>query len=117
MSFLTCFWDLPQKEHFSSSPPSPNLATVEIPLSVFQEPTAAIGAAASAADLVLITSSMMPYSLASAAVITKSRSVSLWIRSIGWPVCSARISSRSSRSRRISLAASSMSVAWPWAPA
>src|SRR3954453_2352414 len=27
MSFLTCFWLLPQKEHFSRSPPSPNLAT------------------------------------------------------------------------------------------
>src|SRR6476620_7786876 len=27
MSFLTCFWDFPQKEHLSSSPPSPNLAT------------------------------------------------------------------------------------------
>src|SRR5688572_15801852 len=27
MSFLTCFCDLPQNEHFRSSPPSPNLAT------------------------------------------------------------------------------------------
>src|SRR3954469_20650123 len=27
MSFFTCFCDLPQKEHFSSSPPSPNFAT------------------------------------------------------------------------------------------
>src|SRR6478672_4208668 len=27
MSFLTCFCDLPQNEHFSSSPPSPNFAT------------------------------------------------------------------------------------------
>src|SRR6185295_8463950 len=27
MSFLTCFWDFPQKEHFSRSPPSPILAT------------------------------------------------------------------------------------------
>src|SRR6478672_11824212 len=27
MSFLTCFWLFPQKEHFSRSPPSPNLAT------------------------------------------------------------------------------------------
>src|SRR4051812_39295261 len=27
MSFLTCFWLLPQNEHFSRSPPSPNLAT------------------------------------------------------------------------------------------
>src|SRR5688500_2426210 len=27
MSFLTCFCDLPQKEHLSSSPPAPNLAT------------------------------------------------------------------------------------------
>src|SRR5690606_20147641 len=26
MSFLTCFWDLPQKEHFSSSPLSLNFA-------------------------------------------------------------------------------------------
>src|SRR3989440_5759650 len=27
MSFLTCFCDFPQKEHFSRSPPSPNFAT------------------------------------------------------------------------------------------
>src|SRR5205823_9651468 len=27
MSFLTCFWLLPQNEHFSRSPPSPNFAT------------------------------------------------------------------------------------------
>src|ERR1700746_2957176 len=26
ISFLTCFWLFPQKEHFSRSPPSPNLA-------------------------------------------------------------------------------------------
>ena len=32
-----------------------------------------------------MTSSMMPYSLASSADITKSRSVSWWIFSIGWP--------------------------------
>src|SRR3954451_18766304 len=27
MSFLTCFWLFPQKEHFNRSPPSPNFAT------------------------------------------------------------------------------------------
>src|SRR5437588_12921494 len=27
ISFLTCFWLLPQNEHFSRSPPSPNFAT------------------------------------------------------------------------------------------
>src|SRR4051794_15270725 len=27
ISFLTCFWLFPQKEHFSRSPPSPNFAT------------------------------------------------------------------------------------------
>src|SRR5438067_3138553 len=27
ISFFTCFWLFPQKEHFSRSPPSPNLAT------------------------------------------------------------------------------------------
>ncbi len=27
MSFLTCFWLLPQNEHFSRSPPSPMRAT------------------------------------------------------------------------------------------
>src|SRR3954447_8143881 len=27
INFFTCFCDLPQNEHFSSSPPSPNLAT------------------------------------------------------------------------------------------
>src|SRR6202521_5761373 len=32
MSFLTCFWLFPQNEHFSRSPPSPNLATVSLPL-------------------------------------------------------------------------------------
>src|SRR5260370_32147241 len=32
MSFLTCFWLFPQKEHFSRSPPSPNLATACLPL-------------------------------------------------------------------------------------
>src|SRR3954454_10942910 len=31
MSFLTCFCDLPQKLHFSSSPVSPNLATAPSP--------------------------------------------------------------------------------------
>src|SRR5690606_39035497 len=31
ISFLTCFCDLPQKEHFKSSPPSPNLATSSTP--------------------------------------------------------------------------------------
>jgi hypothetical protein len=34
MSFLTCFWDLPQKEHFSRSPPSPNFGT-RTPLFVY----------------------------------------------------------------------------------
>src|SRR3954470_16680177 len=32
MSFFTCFCDFPQNEHFSRSPPSPNLATVADPL-------------------------------------------------------------------------------------
>src|SRR4051812_29623211 len=32
ISFFTCFCDLPQNEHFRSSPPSPNLATVTPPL-------------------------------------------------------------------------------------
>src|SRR5919202_107178 len=27
INFFTCFWLFPQKEHFSRSPPSPNLAT------------------------------------------------------------------------------------------
>src|SRR3982750_2857060 len=31
MSFLTCFWDFPQKEHFSRSPPSPIRATYVLP--------------------------------------------------------------------------------------
>src|SRR5690349_24355708 len=35
MSFLTCFCDLPQNEHFSSSPPSPNLATDAPPFRSF----------------------------------------------------------------------------------
>src|SRR6478735_904736 len=33
MSFLTCFCDLPQNEHFSSSPLSPNFATRSSPVS------------------------------------------------------------------------------------
>ena len=77
--------------------------------------TAVIGPLVSASSRVEITSSMMPYSLASSADITKSRSVSRWIFSTVWPVWWARISSRRTRMRRISLAASSMSVAWPWA--
>src|SRR2546423_14875869 len=32
MSFLTCFWDLPQKLHLRRSPPSPNFATSRLPL-------------------------------------------------------------------------------------
>jgi len=28
---LTCFWDFPQKEHFSRSPPSPIRATYVLP--------------------------------------------------------------------------------------
>src|SRR3954465_10657657 len=32
MSFLTCFWDLPQKLHLRRSPPSPNFATSRFPL-------------------------------------------------------------------------------------
>src|SRR3954451_12274085 len=31
ISFLTCFWLFPQKEHFSRSPPSPNFATALYP--------------------------------------------------------------------------------------
>src|SRR5689334_17877782 len=31
MSFLTCFCDLPQKEHLSRSPPSPIRATYDLP--------------------------------------------------------------------------------------
>jgi hypothetical protein len=31
MSFLTCFWLLPQNEHLSRSPPSPMRATVCFP--------------------------------------------------------------------------------------
>src|SRR3989440_2676257 len=33
MSFLTCFWLFPQKEHFSRSPPSPIRATRTSPCS------------------------------------------------------------------------------------
>src|SRR5215469_6143125 len=32
MSFLTCFWLLPQNEHFSRSAPSPMRATAILPL-------------------------------------------------------------------------------------
>src|SRR6185312_793061 len=30
MSFLTCFWDFPQNEHFSRSAPSPIRVTVDL---------------------------------------------------------------------------------------
>src|SRR5918994_5288519 len=40
ISFFTCFWDLPQNEHLSSSPPSPNLATsVAPPFGVLARPS------------------------------------------------------------------------------
>src|SRR5207342_134654 len=70
MSFLTCFWDLPQNEHFSSSPPSPNLATSSPPQSgvvLVCYRTAAMGPLLSASDRAVMTSSMMPYAWASAA--------------------------------------------------
>src|SRR3954465_15974924 len=38
ISFLTCFCDLPQKEHFSSSPESPNLATAILPQPLLDRP-------------------------------------------------------------------------------
>src|SRR5687767_14352548 len=34
MSFLTCFWLLPQNEHLSRSPPSPMRATVCFPFAM-----------------------------------------------------------------------------------
>src|SRR6478735_9593598 len=40
MSFLTCFWLFPQNEHFSRSPPSPNLATTPPPDRHWFEPDA-----------------------------------------------------------------------------
>src|ERR671936_2537431 len=61
-------------------------------------------------------SSMMPYSLASWALMKKSRSVSRSIFSIGCPVCVARMSLRVRRMRRISWAWIWISVAWPWKP-
>src|SRR5438067_221642 len=64
-----------------------------------------------ASSRVVITSSMMPYSWDSSALIMKSRSVSFWILSISWPVSWASILFRRSRIRMISLACSSMSVA------
>ena len=59
MSFFTCFCDLPQKEHFSSSPPSPNFATIDDPPAVRYE-AAVIGPRLSASSRVEMTSSMMP---------------------------------------------------------
>src|SRR3954454_7040106 len=38
MSFLTCFCDLPQKEHFSRSPPSPIRATYVLPALIGRRP-------------------------------------------------------------------------------
>ena len=105
MSFLTCFCDLPQNEHFNSSPVSPNLATVCYPSTVQRVVRFALSATAphcatsrrimrgpsrhaenlevsgsepsrSTASRDEITVSMMPYSSASLASMTKSRSVS-----------------------------------------
>src|SRR5712691_4270852 len=59
------------------------------------------------------TSSMMPYSLASSAVRNLSRSMSRRIFSSSWPVCLARMASMAARIRRISLAWISMSLDWP----
>src|SRR5215218_7924636 len=86
MSFLTCFCDLPQNEHLSSSPPSPNLATVADPLGPCCQLAAVIGPLLSANSREEITSSMMPYSLASSADRTKSLSVSRFSFSFGCPV-------------------------------
>src|SRR6185369_15384256 len=61
-------------------------------------------------------SSTTPYSLASAADMKKSRSVSCLILSIGCPLCLASSSFILSRVLRISFAWMSMSVAWPWKP-
>lgn len=69
MSFLTCFWVLPQKEHLRSSL-SPNFATLlpRAPSSSYL--TTAIGPLLSTRSRWSMTSSMKPYSLASSAVIT-----------------------------------------------
>src|SRR3954452_14698471 len=40
MSFLTCFWLLPQKEHFSRSPPSPMRATTFLLIHCDHHPSA-----------------------------------------------------------------------------
>src|SRR5262245_55867765 len=40
MSFLTCFWLLPQKEHFNRSPPSPMRATSFLLLHCDHHPSA-----------------------------------------------------------------------------
>src|SRR5919107_3961732 len=46
MSFFTCFWLLPQKEHFSRSPPSPMRATGTPPHLFMWRPSAAATAPA-----------------------------------------------------------------------
>ena len=56
MSFLTCFWLLPQNEHFSRSPPSPMRAIV---MSYF--PFAVGVAASSASPLSLWSVSTLPF--------------------------------------------------------
>src|ERR1700712_5241301 len=52
ISFLTCFCDLPQNEHFSSSPPSPNFATCPLPLSADARDLRHLGQLAGQDDLV-----------------------------------------------------------------
>src|ERR1700742_223548 len=69
ISFLTCFWLFPQNEHFSRSPPSPNFATTGplSPVSLTQPTPSADGTADN--SRLLMTSSTMPYSLASWALM------------------------------------------------
>src|SRR5690554_3713877 len=105
MSTSTSLLLLPQKEHFTT------LLSVSAIVFTYQrfEKSDCLGFLSN-------TSSIMPYSLASPAVIQKSRSLSSLTFSYVCPECSAMMSYSSFFTLMISLAVISMSEAWPWAP-
>ena len=139
MSFLTCFCDLPQKLHFTRSPPSPNFAT-----SVSPRPSISVLLTAHAVPRRRRPSSAVPAAGRLTAAPTRlqldggrgrddlvdqpvgrrprrpssrSRGRCPWTTfSAAWPVSAASMPLSRSRIRRISLACSSMSLAWPSTP-
>src|SRR2546430_788820 len=110
-SLRTCSWDLPQKEHFSFSPsPKRNIRSRVIPESPHTFASAYRSRAIWPFSRGFMMSSTNPYSFAAWASIQKSRSVSCSRRSIGCPVCLARISFTRARNLRNCFACISISA-------